>query len=273
MRFTPLLICFLLVFSVRLGLAEGLDDTAFDCVMDPAEVIEVGAPVSGILADVLVRRGEKVTQGQVIAELESSVEIATIGLLETRANNGVAIEAQTARLELIQVQQERIKTLVDRNVASAEQLQEAEAELVAAEALLAQAYLDRDIAQQELARARQQLAQRTIKSPIDGVILTRNLSGGEFVASNGSIVTIVKLDPLLIEAFLPVELYPEISNGMRATIAPAAPISDIFEARVVAFDQVFDAASGTFGVELELPNPDSVLPAGHRCILTFPAEG
>ena len=263
MRLTSLLMCSFMGLVAHPALAEGLGESAFDCVMDPASVIEVGAPVAGILAEVKVRRGE----------LESSVELATIGLLETRANNDVAIAAQTARLELIQLQQERIKTLVDRNVASAEQLQEAEAELVAAEALLAQAYLDRDLAQQELARARQQLAQRTIRSPIDGVVLTRNLSGGEFVASNGSIVTIVKLDPLLVEAFLPVELYPEISNGMRATIAPAAPITDTFEARVVAFDQVFDAASGTFGIELELPNPDSILPAGHRCILTFPTGG
>ena len=273
MRLTSLLMCSFMGLVAHPALAEGLGESAFDCVMDPASVIEVGAPVAGILAEVKVRRGEPVTQGQIIAELESSVELATIGLLETRANNDVAIAAQTARLELIQLQQERIKTLVDRNVASAEQLQEAEAELVAAEALLAQAYLDRDLAQQELARARQQLAQRTIRSPIDGVVLTRNLSGGEFVASNGSIVTIVKLDPLLVEAFLPVELYPEISNGMRATIAPAAPITDTFEARVVAFDQVFDAASGTFGIELELPNPDSILPAGHRCILTFPTGG
>ncbi len=273
MRFAFLVISSLLGLSAVPAIAEGLGGETFDCVMDPASVIDVGAPVAGILAEVKVRRGEAVSRGQVIAELESSVEMATIGLLETRANNTVAIEAQTARLELIQLQRERIKTLVDRNVASAEQLQEAEAELVAAEALLAQANLDRDIAQQELARARQQLAQRTIKSPIDGVILTRNLSGGEFVASNGSIVTIVKLDPLLIEAFLPVELYPEIINGMRATIAPAAPITETFEARVIAFDQVFDAASGTFGVELELPNPDGALPAGHRCILSFPAEG
>lgn len=273
MRFAPLLICSLLGLAAGPAFSEGLNETAFDCVMDPASVIEVGAPVAGILADVNVRRGETVTEGQVIAELESSVELATIGLLETRANNDVAIRAQTARLELIQLQQQRIRTLVDRNVASAEQLQEVEAELVAAEALVAQAHLDRDIARQELARARQQLAQRTIKSPIDGVILTRNLSGGEFVASNGSIVTIVKLDPLLIEAFLPVELYPQISNGMQAIIAPAAPITETFEARVTAWDQVFDAASGTFGVELELPNPDSNLPAGHRCLLTFPAEG
>ena len=268
---------FLLPAIVALGLpvahAEGLADEAFDCVMDPASMIEVGAPVAGILSEVTVRRGMPVTKGQTIAQLESSVELATIGLLETRANSTVAIEAQSARLELIKVQEQRIQTLVDRNVASAEQLQEVEAERVAAEALLAQAQLERDIAQQELARARQQLAQRTITSPIDGVILTQNLSAGEFVASNGSIVTIVKLDPLLIEAFLPVELYPLVTNGMRATIAPAAPINDTFEARVVAFDQVFDAASGTFGVELELPNPNAILPAGHRCILTFPAAG
>lgn len=259
--------------TASFGNAQTLSEEVFNCVMDPADIIEVGAPVAGLLEDVTMRRGMTVSKGEVIAQIESSVERATIGLLETRANNDVAIRAQTARRDLIQIQQERIKTLVERNVASTDQLQEVEAELVTAEALLAQAILDKEISGQELARAQQQLAQRTIKSPIDGVILTKNLSAGEFVAANGTIVAIVQLDPLLIEAFLPVELYPQISNGQIANIAPAAPITDSFQATVIAFDQVFDAASGTFGVELELPNPGGVLPAGHRCILTFPAAG
>jgi len=273
MRHAPIFLSACLSALATYAPAQSLSELTFDCVMDPAEIISLGAPVAGILEDIAVRRGSPVTEGQVIAALESSVERATIGLLETRANNDVAIEAQTARRDLIKLQQERIKTLVDRNVASAEQLQEVEAEVVAAESLLAQAILDKEIAQQELARARQQLEQRTIKSPTDGVIFSRDLSKGEFVASNGSIVTIVKLDPLLIEAFLPVELYPQIANGMTATVAPASPITDSFEATIVAFDQVFDAASGTFGISLELPNPDRTLPAGHRCILTFPAAG
>jgi RND family efflux transporter MFP subunit len=260
-----------LCVAASASFAQDLSDMSFDCVMDPADIIQVGAPVAGLLEDVAIRRGMPVAQGDIIAQLESSVELATIGLLETRARNDVAIQAQTARRDLIQFQKERIQTLVERNVASADQLQEVEAELVTAEALLAQAYLDKEIAGQELARAQQQLAQRTIKSPIDGVILTKNLSAGEFVASNTPIVAIVQLDPLLIEAFLPVELYPEISNGQIAMIAPAVPITDQFEAKVVAYDQVFDAASGTFGIALELPNPDGLLPAGHRCILTFPA--
>jgi len=273
MRSTSLFAIAALCISATSASAQTLSEEVFDCVMDPADVIEVGAPVAGVLEDVTIRRGMTVTKDQIIAQLESSVEQATIGLLETRANNDVAIQAQTARLDLIKIQQERIKTLVERNVASADQLQEVEAELVTAQALLAQAVLDKEIAGQELARARQQLAQRTIKSPIDGVVLVKNLSAGEFVASNNPIVSIVQLDPLLIEAFLPVELYPQISNGQTATIAPAAPITDTFEAKVIAFDQVFDAASGTFGVELELPNPDGRLPAGHRCILTFPNAG
>lgn len=268
----------LLVSTALIGLstailAQDLSGQEFDCVMDPVDIIDLGAPVPGILAEVLVRRGAPVSEGQVIARLESSVEEATIRLLETRAGSDVAILAQTARRDLIQVQKERIETLVERNVASADQLQEVEAELVTANALLAQAELDIEIANQELARARQQLAQRTIKSPVDGVVLTRHLAGGEFVPANGAVVSIVKLDPLLIEAFLPVELYPAISNGQQATIAPAAPITETYQAKVTAFDQVFDAASGTFGVELELPNPGGVLPAGHRCILSFPDAG
>ena len=44
-----------------------------------------------------------------------------------------------------------------------------------------------------------------------------------------------------------------------------------YEAQVKVIDSVFDTASGTFGVRLELPNATAKLPAGIRCKVDFPA--
>ncbi|MEM9549610.1 MAG: efflux RND transporter periplasmic adaptor subunit [Pseudomonadota bacterium] len=265
------------ISAVFLGLmastALAQNDDAFDCVMDPFLVVELGAPVAGLLADVSAERGDVLQAGQVVAELESSVENTTIDLLTARANSDVAILAQEARRDLIKQQRERIATLVSRNVASEDQLQQVEAELVTAEAQVKQAILDKELATLELARARTQLAQRTIASPIAGVVQERLRSGGEYLATNAPIMTIAQLDPLQVEAFLPVEMYPELSVGMSASITPDAPFEGVFEAIVTSIDQIFDAASGTFTVRLRLPNPDTVLPAGHRCLLSFPNAG
>lgn len=263
-----------IVFALSLATAGSASaQESFDCVMDPAEVIDLSSAVPGVLTEVAVTRGTRVSTGDVIARLESSVENATLAVIATRAGNRVAIEAQQARRDLIETQRERIATLVDRNVASAEQLEVIEAELVSATALLAQAELDYVVAGQELERARQQIEQRIVRSPVDGIVTAQILQGGEFVPTNGVIVRIVRLDPLIIESFLPVEMFPQVRVGQIAQVAPASPFDGSFPATVTAIDRVFDAASGTFGIALELANADRSLPAGHRCLLSFPSEG
>jgi len=83
------------------------------------------------------------------------------------------------------------------------------------------------------------------------------------------VMTIAMLDPLKIETFVPISRYREIDIGTLANIDMAAPIDEVRRAAVVVVDRVFDAASGTFGVRLEMPNPDYRLPGGFRCKLTF----
>ena len=57
--------------------------------------------------------------------------------------------------------------------------------------------------------------------------------------------------------------------GATARVRPSKPVAGEFMATVTVVDRVFDAASGTFGVLLEMPNPDDALPAGHRCQVVF----
>lgn len=53
--------------------------------------------------------------------------------------------------------------------------------------------------------------------------------------------------------------------GETLTVLPDHPLQGSFEAKVDVVDRVFDAASGTFGLRLSLPNPELGIPAGHRC--------
>jgi hypothetical protein len=52
-------------------------------------------------------------------------------------------------------------------------------------------------------------------------------------------------------------------------LRPEPPIGGTYAATVTAVDHVLDAASGTFGVRLALPNPELLLPAGIRCKIVF----
>ncbi|MEM9242054.1 MAG: HlyD family secretion protein, partial [Pseudomonadota bacterium] len=52
-----------------------------------------------------------------------------------------------------------------------------------------------------------------------------------------------------------------------------APLEGTHMAEVTVVDQIFDAASGTFGLRLELPNPDGKIPAGTRCLVELTTSG
>ena len=69
---------------------------------------------------------------------------------------------------------------------------------------------------------------------------------------------------------IPVAYYGSIRPGMAAEVTPEAPLDgERYRAKVKIIDRVIDAARGTFGVRLELPNPDYRLPAGLRCQVRF----
>jgi multidrug efflux pump subunit AcrA (membrane-fusion protein) len=83
---------------------------------------------------------------------------------------------------------------------------------------------------------------------------------------------LAQIDPLNVEVILPVNQILSIRVGMRAKVIPEAPIRSQYMAEVKIVDGVIDAASGTFGVRLDLPNPNQQLPAGLKCKVIFPEK-
>lgn len=260
---------FLLVAAALSASASAFAQEQFDCVLDPSALVRVGSPVPGLLSEVMVQRGTIVREGQPVARLESTVEAATVSLTEAQANSRTTITAQEARAELARRRLDRSNRLAGLNVVAQQDLETHQAELAIARQELARAIEQRDIARLELERAKALLDLRTIRSPLHGVVTERTLVGGEYVNQDGHVLTIAALHPLFVETFLPVRYYGTIAVGDVATVETDAPLKGTHEARIEVIDRVFDAASGTFGVRLTLPNPDSRLPAGLRCKVRF----
>lgn len=251
-------------------LAPAARAESFDCVISPAVTVGVGSPVTGLLDKVTVDQGDLVTEGQEIAVLRSEVERKTVELLEVQAKSTAEIEAQESRLDLSMKRLERARDLEERNVGTMEQLEVAEAEVEVITRELAIARMRREVAGMEWQRAKAQLDQRVIRSPLDGVVTARLLYGGEFFGTDDVVVTIAQVDPLHVEAFLPVGLHKALAPGETLLVAPDAPVEGTIEAQIDVIDRVFDPASGTFGIRLILPNPDGKIPAGHRCRVDIP---
>ena len=104
-------------------------------------------------------------------------------------------------------------------------------------------------------------------------VVERKLGPGEYVFDQAHLITLAQIDPLNVEVFVPLSEFGRVHAGMAADVYPEAPISGRYAATVGVVDQVFDAASGTIGVRLELPNSDYALPAGLKCQVRFAGVG
>lgn len=227
-----------LAFSVA---AQANDELELECLLEPHMTVKIGTPVPGALAQVLVDRGQVVSKGQVVATLDTRVQTA-------------AVELSRARVEYTDRRMSRNEDLYRDELLSLQQKDEMET--------------DAQLARLELLECEKQVEIRMITSPINGVVVDRIKGPGEYVQES-EILELAQIDPLNVEVVVPVRYFGQIKPGMTAEIRPEAPLDGVHTAQVKIVDKVIDAASGTFGVRLEIPNRDMSVPAGLRCTALF----
>ncbi|MEW6079747.1 MAG: efflux RND transporter periplasmic adaptor subunit [Thermodesulfobacteriota bacterium] len=242
-NFAAVVGCFLCVWAgtVTDSRAEQADATFHRGLIEASEVIEVSSQVPGIIENVAVERGDRIQQGQVLATLKADVEKAQV-------------ELANARLEFGRRKVLRNEELYQKQLISIHEKDEMETEV--------------HVMAIQLRDAQERLNLRTILSPVDGVVVERHLGPGEYIGE-GSIMKIARVDPLNVEVIVPSSLYGTIVKGMKAEVRPENPIGGSHQGQVVIVDEVVDAASGTFGVRVQLPNPGHKLPAGINCQARF----
>jgi RND family efflux transporter MFP subunit len=269
-----------LVWSLGLGLASPVvlaeastrtDANAdeFDCVIEPQQVVKLGSAVVGVVARLDVDRGDIVHRDQILGKLEDGVESAALELAKARATNEYISKSMEARLEFLRSKYKRANDLYAKAVGTQAAMEEADAAAKVAEQQLKEAGLNREIAYLQIKHDAEVLGQRTLHSPIEGIVVERLLQPGEYRNEQTPILTLAQIDLLRVEVFVPTPYYGRIQTGSKAQVRPEKPIGGVYAATVTVVDRVLDAASGTFGVRLALPNADLRLPAGISCRIVF----
>lgn len=236
----------------------------FHCVITPSQTVELGSPVPGQLQEVLVDRSDRVERGQLVAQLETTVEEASLDIAKFRASIDTEVRRHKSALAIDRAIEHRMKSLAKTNVASAQERDRASREARQSKWRARVAEDELRLHGLEMTRAEAVLERRKIRSPIDGVVLARLHNSGEYIEDD-PLMRIVKLDPLHVEAILPMRLFGQVEPGMRAEVMPELDGVGTHEAVVELVDPMGDAASGTFGVRLSLANPDRQIPAGLKC--------
>ena len=173
----------------------------FDCLIQPKMVLKLGTSVPGLLSEVLVDRGAVVKKGDVIAKLESGVEEAATALARARADNDSTIKSSRARRDFQLRKEERAKQLRKTDNIALSAADEAETAARIAESEYQEAEVNLQLARLDLARATEVLKQRTIRSPINGVVVERKLGPGEYAFDQAHLMTVSQIDPLNVEVY------------------------------------------------------------------------
>jgi len=237
-RISLLVTLLLLPLSVS---AAPIENGQLGCVLEPSMEVEVASQVPGVANSVYVDRGAKVSKGDSLVLLETSVEEAVVELANAKAKFAAR-------------KVERNKQLISQGLLSEHERDE----------IITEQYL----AAMEVREAEARLTQRTIYSPINGVVVERNINAGEYVSSE-PVLKLVRLNPLYAEIVMQADYYGSIKRGMKAEIKLSGPMKGRYTGKVTIVDQMIDAASATFGVRVELPNPGFKVPAGLNCEVRF----
>lgn len=238
------------------------------CVIKPYAEISIGTPVEGLIQTVPVDRGDWVTKGQVIVTLESSLEESTVALTKAKAEAEAALKSSQVKIGFSTRKVARSLDLFKTNSIAQHEVDEAQTEKALAEVDYQEASENKRQAELELNRATAALHLHTIRSPINGVVVDRLLSPGE-LARQTPVMKLAQINPLRVEVFAPISLLGKLNTGMRADVRPEGKGQPVYQAKIVVVNKVVDSASGTFGVRLEMPNPNNTISAGLACTVQF----
>lgn len=236
-----------------------------EAVSMPSADLELAFLVSGRVAAVPVREGRAVKRGEALAVLDDRAVRARLRQLEAEA--GSDVEARAAAKERDQKIQDgrRLEQARQKGAATELEIEYAQLEAEVAGLRHEMAILKREMSQGKLEEARLEGEEYRLLAPVDGRVEKLAVSEGEAARALEPAVRLVRLDPLWVEAHVPLEWAPRFGVGAQAKVR--FPDQTIKEGEVVFVAAVADAASDTIRVRLEVPNPDPARPAGERPVV------
>ncbi len=209
----------------------------------------VKAKVAVEVRSILIREGDRVSAGQVIAKLD------TVDLVTRLDQQTGAREAIRAQYEIAEKNRTTNASLLEKKFISQNAFDN-----VASLSSANRAQLDAAEAQVRLAQ--KALRDATVVSPIDGIVARKNAQVGEKTSIDAPLFSIVDLDSIEMQAIVPAGEVAALEKGMRAGLSVDGMPDRTFEATVNRINPATEPGTRSIVVFLTVPNPDHVLKSG-----------
>lgn len=243
--------------------AGRVDSLPINCTIKPLRVVELSAPVSGVVAEVYANPGDQVAVGDPLVKMDDTLLRAEYALALAKSEAVQNLRAAETRRDGLATKANRLERAYRQKAVSAAEFEAAQLDLALAEADISKEKELLALAKLEEQRVGALLQETVISSPVSGVLGEDLIDPGEAVGQK-PVVTIYVNQPLRVEAYVPSEALADFVGRDQFSILVNNDTSPV----AVNFDyasQVADLASNTISVFFKLDAPE-VLP-GSKCIM------
>ena len=244
----------------------------------PETRVDIRSKLAGTLDKVLVQLGSPVTEGQILAtldrrEIDAQVDAAVAAVSVVRAG----VDAADAAFENAGQEVERARGLYEKGAIPKQRLEAAEMQWRASKAQRDLAAANVEQGNAALRRAREMQRDATLRAPVAGVIVERNLDAGSLVGPGGDpIMAVADLRTLKLEAGVSELQAGRLKPGALARVTIQAQPGQVFDGRVAAVAPEVDARNRHFRVEIRVANKGGAMLSGMSATARIPiatAEG
>jgi len=197
--------------------------------------ISVSSEVNGIVSAIAFNSGQPVEKGQELIKLDAAVDLA-------------ALEALRAEQRLAEIKFNRAKELLQKNVNTKSDYEQAEATFDAARARVKQ--------QEEI------IKRKVIRAPFAGLAGIRQVDLGQYFQAGSPIVSLQALDPIYVDYTLPERFISRVKTGQVVNVKFDALPSQVFKGEISAINAGIDTGTRTLKIRATLKNPDKLLRPG-----------
>lgn len=229
----------------------------------------VAARVGGVAQDVPIRVGDRVSEGDILARLDT--ELLQIEMAQAEAQIAIAeagIEVSAARLDRAEKAFRRAETLRQNSTIAEAQLEERASDFAEARGAQQEAQARIQASQNALEQARYRFDNAVVRAPFDAVVLDVATEVGQFIAPGSEVATLIDTSALEIEANVPARFVSALRSDQSVTAT--TDIGDLVSLQLRAVLPTEFAATRTRPVRFELADPGASVAVGQTVTLDVP---
>jgi len=203
--------------------------------IEPARGVTLSTAESGLVAQILFESGQAVEEGDLLLQLDLTVE---------RAN----LESATARLAAVGNTLKRLHDLQNDSLASRAQLDQAEA--------------DNEALQAQIKSYQASIARREIRAPFSGIMGIREVQLGQYLQAGTEVARLENMDVMRLRFIISERDYARVKVGMPVSVSVDAYPDRNFSGAISAIEPAVEYNSGVVQIQSSIPNSDQLLRSG-----------